>query len=92
MGTMDSYKVDLRGMTEDVVSHHWVLSGDFFSAVQGLDIVDGHVDVALRVMRTPEGFDLDFQFDGTVKRRVHTLSGTDGLARPCPLRLAGPAG
>lgn len=67
MGTMDSYKVDLRGMTEDVVSHHWVLSGDFFSAVQGLDIVDGHVDVALRVMRTPEGFDLDFQFDGTVK-------------------------
>ncbi len=64
---MDGYKVDLKGMTEDVVSHHWVLSGDFFSAVQGLEIEDGLVHVALRVERKPEGFELDFQFDGTVK-------------------------
>ncbi len=67
MGTMDGYKVDLKGMTEDVVSHRWVLSGDFFSAVQGLEIKDGLVDVALRVERKPEGFELDFRFDGTVK-------------------------
>ncbi len=67
MGTMDSYKVDLKGMTEDVVSHQWLLSGDFFSAVQGLEIKDGHVNVALRVERKPEGFDLNFKFDGTVK-------------------------
>lgn len=67
MGTMDSYTVDLKGMTENVVSHHWVLSGDFFSAVHGLEIEDGHVDVALRVERKPEGYDLDFKFDGTVK-------------------------
>ncbi len=64
---MDSYKVDLKGMAEDVVSRRWVLSGDFFSAVQGLEIKDGHVNVALRVERKPEGFDLDFEFDGTVK-------------------------
>lgn len=66
MGTMDSYKVDLKGMTSDVVSHHWVLSGDFFSAVRGLEIENGYVDVLLRVERKPESFDLDFQFDGTV--------------------------
>lgn len=67
MGTMDSYKVDLRGMTSDVVSHHWVLADDFFSAVQGLDIVNGHVDATLRVTRKSEGFDLDFRFEGTVQ-------------------------
>ena len=54
-------------MTTDVVSHHWVLSDDFFSAVHGLDIENGHVDVRLRVERKQEGFELDFLFDGTVK-------------------------
>ncbi len=67
MDTMDGYKVDLKGMTEDVVSHRWVLSGDFFSAVQGHDIKDGQVDVDLTVQRTAEGFMLDFRFDGEVQ-------------------------
>lgn len=67
MGTMDSYKVDLKGMTDDVVSHHWVLSDDFFSAVHGLEVQNGHVDVTLRVERKPDSFDLDFQFEGTVE-------------------------
>ncbi len=64
---MDCYKVDLRGMTEDVVSHHWVLSDDFFSAVHELDIEGGHVDVTLRVERKPESYELDFLFDGTLR-------------------------
>lgn len=67
MDKVYGYKVDLKGMTEDAVSHRWVLSDDFFSAVHGPEIEKGHVDVALRVKRTSEAFDLEFQFDGKVE-------------------------
>lgn len=67
MDIMDSYKVDLKGMTEDAVSHHWVLTDDFFSAVQGPEIQHGQLDVALRVKRTSGAYELDFQMDGIVK-------------------------
>lgn len=67
MEKLDSYKVDLKGMTEDAVSHHWVLSDCFFSAVQGPEIEKGEVDVTLRVKRTSEAFELDFRFEGVVE-------------------------
>lgn len=66
MDRVDGYKVDLKGMTEDAVSHCWVLKDDFFSAVHGSEIEKGHIEVALRVKRTSEAFDLDFQFEGMV--------------------------
>lgn len=66
MDRVDSYKVDLKGMTEDAVSHHWQLTDDFFSAVHGPEITKGQINVALRVKRTSEAFDLDFQFEGVV--------------------------
>lgn len=66
MDRVDGYKVDLKGMTEDAVSHRWHLTDDFFSAVHGPEIESGQVDVALRVKRTSEAFELDFQFKGTV--------------------------
>ena len=67
MDKMDSYKVDLKGILDDAVSRHWVLTDDFFSAIHGPEIECGHVDVALRVKRTSEAFDLDFQYEGVVK-------------------------
>ena len=67
MDKMDSYKVDLKGILDDAVSRHWVLTDDFFSAIHGPEIESGHVDVALRVKRTSEAFDLDFQYEGVVK-------------------------
>ena len=67
MDRVDGYKVDLKSMTEDAVSHRWVLSDDFFSAVHGPEIGKGQVEVALRVKRTSEAFELDFQFEGQVE-------------------------
>lgn len=67
MEKVDGYKVDLRGMTEDAVSHRWTLSDDFFSAVHGQEIEKGNVNVALRVKRTQEAFELDFRFEGAVE-------------------------
>ena len=67
MDTMDSYKVDLKSMQDDAVSHRWILDDNFFSAVNGAEISKGHLDVTLEVMRKPERYELDFQLDGTVK-------------------------
>ena len=66
MDRVDGYKVDLKGMTEDAVSHRWQLADDFFSAVHGPEIEHGHVDVALRVKRTTEAFELEFDYEGVV--------------------------
>lgn len=67
MDTMDSYKVDLKGMLGDAVSHHWLLKDNFFSAVDGPEISQGQLTVELRVKRTLEAFELTFEIDGIVK-------------------------
>ena len=67
MGKLDGYKVDLKGMTSDTVSYRWQADNDFFSAVQGLEIKAGSLDVALRVKRTSDAYELEFQLDGDVE-------------------------
>ena len=67
MEKLDSFKVDLRGMTSDTVSYQWHIDDRFFSAVQGPEIQQGQLDVALRVKRTAGAYELKFQLDGSVK-------------------------
>ena len=67
MGTLDGYKVDLKGMTSDTVSYRWQADNDFFSAVQGPEIRHGLLDVALRVKRTSGAYELEFQLKGEVE-------------------------
>lgn len=67
MGKMDGYKVDLKGMATDTVSYRWQADNDFFSAVQGSEIKQGLLDVALRVKRTSGAYELEFQLQGEVE-------------------------
>lgn len=67
MGKLDGYKVDLKGMTTDTVSYRWQADNDFFSAVQGSEIKQGLLDVALRVKRTSGAYELEFQLLGEVE-------------------------
>ena len=67
MEKLDGYKVDLKGMTSDTVSYHWKADNDFFSAVQGPEIKQGSLDVALRVKRTSGAYELEFQLKGEVE-------------------------
>lgn len=66
MERLDSYIVDLRGMTTDAVSYQWQADDDFFSAVQGPEIQHGQLDVTLRVKRTSGLYELEFQLRGKV--------------------------
>lgn len=67
MGKLDGYKVDLKGMATDTVSYCWQADDDFFSAVQGPEIKQGLLDVALRVKRTSGAYELEFQLQGEVE-------------------------
>ena len=67
MEKLDSYKVDLKGMSDGTLSYNWHADDNFFSAVQGPEIQQGQLDVALRVKRTAGAYELVFQLDGTVK-------------------------
>lgn len=67
MGKLDGYKVDLKGMATDTVSYRWQTDNDFFSAVQGSEIKQGLLDVALRVKRTSGAYELEFQLQGEVE-------------------------
>lgn len=67
MEKLDSYIVDLKGMTADTVSYEWQAEDDFFSAVQGPEIQHGQLNVALRVKRTSGAYELVFQLDGSVE-------------------------
>ena len=67
MEKLDSYKVDLKGMPTDTVSYQWQVNDDFFSAVQGLEIKQGLLDVTLQVKRTAGAYMLDFQLRGEVE-------------------------
>lgn len=67
MGKLDGYKVDLKGMQSDTVSYSWQVDNDFFSAVQGPEIKQGLLDVALRVKRTSGAYELEFQLRGEVE-------------------------
>ena len=67
MGKLDGYIVDLKGMTSDTVSYRWQADNDFFSAVQGPEIKQGLLDVALRVKQTSDAYELEFQLKGEVE-------------------------
>ena len=67
MEKLDGYKVDLKGMATDTVSYRWQADNDFFSAVQGSEIKQGMLDVALRVKRTSGAYELEFQLQGEVE-------------------------
>ncbi|MBR6141585.1 MAG: DUF177 domain-containing protein [Bacteroidaceae bacterium] len=67
MGNLDGYIVDLKGVTDDTVSYRWQVGNDFFSAVQGPEIKQGLLDVALRVKQTSGAYELEFQLKGEVE-------------------------
>ena len=67
MEKLDGYTVDLKGMADDTVSYRWQADNDFFSAVQGPEIKHGLLDVALRVKRTSDVYELQFQLKGEVE-------------------------
>jgi uncharacterized metal-binding protein YceD (DUF177 family) len=66
LGKFDLYKVDLKGMRQDVQTVEYLLDNQFFANIGGEDIQKGKVNVSLTITRTGGVFNLAFRFTGIV--------------------------
>ena len=66
MCTLETFKVDLKGLqkTETVFSYH--LDDAFFEAIDAPDVREGELQVKLTVSKASEYFELDFHTEGVV--------------------------
>ena len=67
MEKLDAYKLDLKGMLDDVATRSLVADDDFFAAVQGDAVQHGHVALEVQVRRGGDAFELALQFQGEVE-------------------------
>ena len=66
MCSLESFKIDLKGLKEGVTIFKYDLDNAYFEAVDGPEVRSGAVEVELRVQRTSEYFELNFHSEGTV--------------------------
>jgi uncharacterized metal-binding protein YceD (DUF177 family) len=66
LGKFDLYKVDLKGMREDVLQHEYLLDNQFFTNIGGEDVPKGKVRAELTVTKIAGAFSLSFKLNGLV--------------------------
>ena len=67
MCSLESLKIDLKGLDGDEKIFHFSLDGSYFSAIEAPEVSRGRVNVDLIVHRTTDRYyELDFQISGTV--------------------------
>lgn len=64
MGKFDLYKVDLKGMREDVQNYEYLLDNQFFINIGEEDVPKGRVNVKLTVTKRNGFFDFAFVLSG----------------------------
>jgi uncharacterized metal-binding protein YceD (DUF177 family) len=64
MGKLDTYKVDLKGMQEEVQCYEYLLDSRFFIDIGGDQVENGRVHVRLKVTRRKGFFDFVFVLSG----------------------------
>jgi uncharacterized metal-binding protein YceD (DUF177 family) len=66
LGKFDKYKVDLKGMKEDVEKYDYFLDNQFFANIDSEEVQKGKVNVDLTVTRIKEVFKFDFKISGNI--------------------------
>ncbi|GHT15159.1 hypothetical protein FACS189426_22460 [Bacteroidia bacterium] len=66
MGKFDLYKVDLKGMQQDVQKYEYLLDNQFFTNIDGEEIQKGKVKISLTVTKKVGMFSFAFNLNGTV--------------------------
>lgn len=67
MEKLEAYKIDLKGLQDDVVTRSLVADDDFFAAVQGNEIQYGNVALEMQLRQTAGTFEVSLQFHGDVQ-------------------------
>lgn len=66
MAKSDTYKIELKGLSDGIYEYDFHLDDQFFSAVEDAEVKRGDVSVHLKVRKIEESFDFDFNLTGTV--------------------------
>lgn len=68
VGTLERYKIDLKGIADAVVVREFDLDNQFFADVEASEVEGGQVHVILEIkkMTAGEAFELRFRLDGKV--------------------------
>lgn len=66
MFSLESFKIDLKGLETDVTTFEYDLGDAYFSAIGGSEVSGGDVLVRLDVRRSSAYFELDFSISGNV--------------------------
>ena len=66
MGSLEQFKIDLKGLTEEVTALEWNLDKDFFDALDQTEVEGGALHVSLSIRKASGFFELQFHTVGTV--------------------------
>lgn len=67
MGKFDAYKIDLKGMKENVYSCEYELDNHFFDIIDAPEVRKGKVHVTLSIKKTGGIYELTFKTNGVVQ-------------------------
>ena len=66
MCSLEQFKIDLKGLTDEVTALEWNLDKDFFDALDQTEVEGGALHVSLSIRKASGFFELQFHTVGTV--------------------------
>ena len=66
MFSLEALKIDLKALVEDCIETTYVLEDDYFAVLDGADIQQGRVEVAVSIRKTESYFTLTLKVEGVV--------------------------
>jgi uncharacterized metal-binding protein YceD (DUF177 family) len=67
MCSLESFKIDLKGLKEDNTVLEYSLDDNYFEAIDAPEVKNGIVNVSLSIRRTSSFFDFIFNIKGTIR-------------------------
>ena len=66
MNSLESLKIDLKGLKDEETSLEFILDDAYFDALDGADVKKGSLHVSVSIRKTTDFFELCFHIDGTI--------------------------
>ena len=66
MNSLESLKIDLKGLKDEETALEFILDDDFFDALDGADVKKGSLHVSVSIRKATGFFEFDFHTDGEI--------------------------
>ena len=66
MNSLESLKIDLKGLKDEETALEFILDDDFFDALDGADVKKGSLHVSVSIRKTTGFFEFCFYTEGTI--------------------------